>query len=1120
MKINYQKSYPIASKGSSRNLVVMIRLTAFLSLVLYLLISNGFANTVQAAENQQQTKRIVGTVTDQSGYPLPGVSILVKGTTIGIVSGSDGKYALDVPADGEVLVFSFIGMSTQEIPISKRVIIDVVMVEEALGLEEVIVVGYGTQKKVNLTGAIDVADGEKLANRQAPNVSQALQGILPGVSLSINNNYGFQPGATMDIDIRGIGSLNGGSPYVLIDGIPDNINNVNPEDIKSISVLKDAASSAIYGSRAPYGVILITTRKGEKNQRLKVNYSGNVNMHYPHKLPETVDSYLFAKVINEMGDNRGGRNYDERQIDRILAYQREDWDFIEQSINDDERSIGWPEDATIFGAFPEKGDRWNNNVLSYANNNWFDINYGNSVNQKHNLSLQGGSDKISYYFSTGLLGEESVLVYTSNDFFNKFNVMGTVDIAITDWWNFTYNTRMIQTVRERPNTNSTYDNLFTQVARTYPIIPLYDGYGNYHPESHIAELRSGTDRDEETNYMNTAKMEFRPVKGWKINADFSYNTSNSSGTNIQNLVTGYHPSDNSKFIEGYSSPNSIEEIREQNHYWTTNIYSTYDFKIKNSHNFMILGGMQLEKGRGDRLTGYNTNMISENVPSLATALGDALLSQSLWYTNITQGYFLRLNYNYQEKYLLEVNTRYDGSYVFREGNRWGLFPSFSLGWNVHKEPFWANIEKYINTLKFRGSWGQLGNQQISPFTDIELIGLSLDKIDWIFNYGEARPQGYTIPPNIINKNLMWETSTTKNLGVDVSFLKNRLQTNFDLFERMTTDMVGPAEEKPGVLGEGMPRVNNASLRTRGWELSVRWNHTIEKGFSYFIDLNLSDQKSVVTKYYNPTGVLSTWYKGAEVGAIWGYTVHDLFRTQEELTEYLATTDPSFIGSNWETGDVRYEDTNNDGKVNNGKNTIDDPGDRSIIGNSEPHFRLGISTGINFKGFDFAMLWSGVAKRDLWFPRSDHNIFWGVGAARHNSVLQYRVLDYYRDQPGTKLAGVYDGDANINLDGYWPRPYLNSSMENKNKNYANTRYLQNGAYLRLQNVKIGYSLPQQISSKLYLQNLNIYLSGENLFTFQKLPDCIDPVAPVGAGGTMGRPTYGADRIYSLGISITY
>ena len=447
MKINYQKSYPKASKGSCRNLNVTIRLTAFLSLVLYLLFSNGFAYTAQAAENQQQTKRIVGTITDQSGNPLPGVSILVKGTTIGIISGSDGRYALDVPADGKILVFSFIGMTTQEITISGRVLIDIVMVEEITGLEEVVVVGYGTQKKVNLTGAIDVADGEKLANRQAPNVSQALQGILPGVSLSINNNYGFQPGATMDIDIRGIGSLNGGSPYVLIDGVPDNINNVNPEDIKSISVLKDAASSSIYGSRAPYGVILITTRKGEKGQRLKVNYSGNVNMHYPHKLPETVDSYLFAKVINEMGDNRGGRNYDERQIDRILAYQREDWDFIKQSINDDERSPGWPEGATIFGAMPEQGDRWNNNVLSYANNNWFDIHYGHSVNQKHNLNLQGGSDKISYYFSTGFFGEQSVLVYTSNDFFNKFNVMGTVDVSITDWWNFTYNTRMIQTVR-------------------------------------------------------------------------------------------------------------------------------------------------------------------------------------------------------------------------------------------------------------------------------------------------------------------------------------------------------------------------------------------------------------------------------------------------------------------------------------------------------------------------------------------------------------------------------------------------------------------------------------------------------------------------------------------------
>jgi TonB-linked SusC/RagA family outer membrane protein len=1120
MKSNYQKSHSVASKGSNRDLFLLIRVTAFLSFVICLLISNGFAHTVQAAENQQQTRRIVGTITDQSGNPLPGVSIIVKGTTIGIVSGSDGKYALDVPSDGKILVFSFIGMASQETTISGRVLIDVVMVEETTGLDEVVVVGYGTQKKVNLTGAVDVADGEKLANRQAPNVSQALQGVLPGLNISINNNYGFQPGATMDIDIRGIGSLNGGNPYVLIDGVPDNINNVNPEDIKSISVLKDAASSAIYGSRAPYGVILITTKRGEKNQRLKVNYTGNFNIHYPHKLPETVDSYLFARVINEMGDNRGGRNYDESQIDRILAYKRKDWDFIRESINSDSRSPGWPEGATIFGAMPEHGDRWNNNVLSYADNNWFDIHYGHSTNQKHNLSLQGGTDRVSYYFSTGYLGEKSVLVYTSNDFFNKINVMGTVDIAITDWWNFTYNTRMVNSVRERPNTNSNYDNLFTQVARTYPIIPLYDGYGNYHPESHIAELQSGTDRAQEINYLNSAKMEIRPLKGWKINADFSYNTSNISETNIQNLVIGYHPSDNSEFIEGYSSPNEIEERRGQSYYWTTNIYSSYDFKIKNNHNFMILGGMQFEKGKGDRLIGYNSNMISESVPSLATAIGSALLSQNLWYSNITQGYFLRLNYNYSEKYLLEMNTRYDGSYVFREGNRWGLFPSFSLGWNIHREPFWENIKKHISIMKLRGSWGQLGNQQISPFTDIELIGLSLDKINWIFNYGDARPQGFTVPPSIVNKNLIWETATTKNVGVDISFLNNRLQTNFDLFERLTTDMVGPAEEKPGVLGEGMPRVNNASLRTRGWELSLGWNHTIKSGISYFVDFNLSDRKSVVTKYYNPEGVLSTWYEGAVVGEIWGYTVNDLFRTEEELSEYLENTDPSFLGSNWTTGDVRYEDTNNDNKVNNGRNTLEEPGDRSIIGNSEPRYQVGISAGVSFKGFDLSMLWSGVTKRDLWFPQSNHNVFWGVGSARHNMVLQYRVLDYFRDKPGDKLVGVYDGDANINLDSYWPRPYLNSSMERKNKGYANTRYLQDGSYLRLQNVKIGYSLPRQIASKLFLQNLNIYLSGENLITLQKLPDCLDPAAAVGAGGTLGRPTYGADRIYSFGVIITY
>ena len=521
-------------------------------------------------------------------------------------------------------------------------------------------------------------------------------------------------------------------------------------------------------------------------------------------------------------------------------------------------------------------------------------------------------------------------------------------------------------------------------------------------------------------------------------------------------------------------------------------------------------------------------MISENVPSFPTATGDAVLTEALAH-NATESYFARLNYNYKERYLFEANVRRDGSYVFRNGRRWGTFPSFSVGWNLHNEPFWENVGRYVNSTKIRASWGQLGNQNISPYSDLALMPISADKLNWIFGYGSTRPIGYTSAPALINRNLTWETATTTNVGLDLSFLDNRLSTTADWFERRTTDMVGPAEAVPGVIGADVPKENNATLRTRGWEVSLNWKHALANGLSYNIGVSLYDYRSVVTKYFNPTGTLSTWYEGAEVGDIWGYTVYDLYRTQEEVDSYVSKVDLTHIAANWNTGDLKYEDINGDGKVNNGANTIGDHGDMSIIGNDQPHYQYTISGGVSYKGFDFSMLWRGVAKKDMYFYRMS-NIFWGFTNGWWESCLTPDHLDYFRDQPGTRYSGLYEGDANINTDAYWPRPYLNDTEEAKNKNHANTRYLQNAAYLRLQNVQLGYSFPKSITSKLHLQKLRIYFSGENLLTFSKLPNGIDPVAPVGfpEGGSgnymgtagSGRLTYGADRIYSVGLTVTY
>jgi TonB-linked SusC/RagA family outer membrane protein len=1050
-------------------------------------------------------RTVSGTVKDSNGQAIAGAIVQVKSSTVGATTDEDGRFSLSVP-DNATLQISHVSYVTVEVVVGTQSTIDVVLDEGAEMLEELVVVGYGTQKKVNLTGAVDVISNERLSQRPSGNVSQSIRGLSP--SLNFSAGSAFQPGADMSVTIRGIGSLNGGSPYVLIDGFPGDMNLLNPDDIESISILKDAAASAIYGARAPYGVILITTKNGKKGAKMHVTYSGNVMINTPQKLPKGLDSRTWAGMLNEAGRNAGGSPVSEATIDRIVAYQNQDWDLLHQLIPN------YPEGADITsGAYPN-GEAWDNANLNFANNDYWDVWFGSSVNQKHDLSVQGGTEKASYYFSGGFLDQNGILNYGQDDF-RRLNLLGKVNIAISDRWDFSWDSRFSQKDRTRSSywNGGNYGTMFNYLWDwMYPITPIYDGWGNY-ANLTILYLQSGTERIKNLDYWNNFRTEIRPLKGWKINADFAYNTQDHSTSNTH-FSAKAHGTDNSNIIEFATTlPNNLRKQKYSNYYWNTNIYTSYSIDVLDAHHFSIMAGMQFEKGENNSINGYKTYLISESVPSFQTATGTVELSEALAH-NATQGYFGRFNYNFKDKYMLEANARYDGTYVFKKGKRWGFFPSVSIGWNIHRESFWAAIEPYVNTLKIKGSWGQLGNQNVNPYTDMELIPLQTGKLNWIFNPNSGRQIGYTSAPSIVNQNLTWETATTKNMGIETSFLKNRLQVDFSVYERTTTNMVGPSEAKPGVLGASPPSTNNATLRTRGWDLSLGWKQNINNNLSWFANVNLSDYTSVVTKYNNSTGTLSTWYEGKTVGEIWGYTVHDLFRTQAELDGYLEKTDLSFLGSRWRTGDTKYEDTNGDGKVNNGKNTVSDHGDLSIIGNDQPRYLFGLTLGASYKGLDFSMLWSGMLKRNVYYG-SGGRLFWGLHSNWWDSALHTRNLDYFRDEPGTKYYGVAEGDANINLDAYWPRPYLNGTELNKNTNNPNTRYLVNTAFARMTNIQLGYSLPKKWISKVHLDKVRVFFSGENLLTFTELPVGIDPEAPNG-----GNLTYGADRIYSFGITITY
>lgn len=1057
---------------------------------------------------------VSGKVTDEKGEALPGVSILVKGTQQGMISDVDGSFSIEVPNENATLVFSYVGYLNREVVVGSRTRLDIVLEVDQKLLEEIVVVGYGTQKKVNLTGAVDVISNEKIANRQATTVSQILQGQSPGLNFSVGSN-GLEPGASMNINIRGMGSVNGGSPYVIIDGFPGDMDRLNPNDIESISVLKDAAASAIYGARAPFGVIQITTKSGSKNEKMSISYTGNVSINSTARKPKMLDSYTFARVVNEMGVNGGGRPYSNEAVDRVIAYQNKDWDYLKQF---------YPTDVSYYESIPLANGTWGNLQNAHANYDWYDEFYGTSLNQQHNLSVNGGSNKITYYFSSGFAGQNGVVNY-GTDYYKRYNLAGKVKASITDWLDLRYETRFMRSTRAFPSMPGTqeYNYLFLHIMRTVPTQAKYVGNGAYSLQSKIPFVEdAGTSGNTTTENWQILAGELRPTKNWKVIGEFAYQTtsilqSNRELTVYEHLVNG----NLSPFAA--SVPSSLTKSQRNVSYWTTNIYTSYDLNL-GKHNAMFMAGTQLELSQMEQLTAAKTNLIVPTVPSLETANGSLTARESLEHW-ATQGYFGRLTYNFDERYLFEVNARYDGTSRFKKENRWGFFPSFSLGWNIGRENFWAGMTNVVNTLKLRGSWGQLGNQQVASYQDIALIPLQSGQLDWLFNFGATRPLGYTSAPRLVSPALTWETATTKNIGLNTGFIKNRLQVDFDAFERVTKNMIGPSEPLPGILGASTPRSNNATLRTRGWEAAVRWNDEIERGgLSYFVSLNMSDAQSVVIDYLNPTGIYTDWYAGKKVGEIWGYKADELFKTQEEVDSYLSQVDMSYIYSAWNPGDVKYLDINGDGRIDQGNNSINDPGDYTVIGNNSPRYLFGLTAGIEYKGFDFSFLMNGTGKRDYFahYSTSASGItnypYWGIGEWAH-TALTPQHLDYFRDKPGDQYTGLHEGVSNINVDAFYPKPYLQGHQNAKNR-HPSTRYLMDLSYLRLQNVQLGYSLPQSLLKKIKLQKMRIYLSGENLFTRTNLPKTIDPVAlGVTTGIVSIGQTYRADKMFSIGINTT-
>lgn len=1032
---------------------------------------------------------ITGKVTDKLDEPIIGASVLVKGTSNGVITDLNGVFNMkNVPSDG-VLTVSYIGYKDVEVKINpSQTSYAITLEEDNQMLDEVVVVGFGTQRRANLTEAVATVDTKALKSRPVTNLGQSLQGTVPGLNLSVGS-YGGQLGQTMDVNIRGTGTISTGSTastLILIDGIEGNMNNLNPDDIESISVLKDAAASSIYGSRAAFGVILITTKKG-KAGKASVSYSGNARYYGPFNLPNLMNSWDFANYFNEASVNGGGNViFDEDTMNRIQQYMR-----------------GEITTTTI----PNSNGNWQFHEKANDNVDWYDKQYKWSWAHEHNLNINGGSEKMQYYVSANYLGQDGNLRF-GEDAYERISTNAKINAQPYKWLDVEVNVKYVHTDLDNPLYSDMGGLLYHDIGRMWPMMPFLDPNGHFMRNGKLAQLTSGsrsvTSND---NVYLQGQLVFHPMKGWNIYANAGLRTINEFRKQNLNKVYEYNVN-NEPLLLGYNDSyaagqtGAMQRWTRANHL-TTSLYSDYEFTLNDNHKFKVMAGMNTEKYNNRVIGVQRMDLITENVPEIGAATGDDVINDASAYSWATVGFFGRLNYDYADKYFVAANIRYDGSSRFLRKDRWGTFGSFSLGWNVAREEFFPLDEDLMSQFKPRLSWGTLGNQNTNSYYPMYLTqSVSVNGGRWLMDGAYPTVAGV---PGAISSTLTWETVQSLNVGFDMSMFRSRLSLNFDYFIRKTLDMVGPAAEIAHIYGTGMPSTNNTDLKTKGWELAINWRDHIGD-VNYNVGFNIADSRSYVMTYPNESKSLGTYYEGQELNDIWGYVTHGIAKSQEEMDEWLVNNKPSW-GSGWTEGDIMYTDLNGDGVINTGANTLDDPGDRVKLGNSTPRFRFGLNMGLDWKGIDFSMFWQGVAKRDLALSGP---MFWGVGSGEWQSTGLETHLDYYRPENTTSVFGP-------NTDAYFPRIYLGNS---KNQ-YTQSRYIQNGAYMRLKNIQVGYSLPKQVLDKVGMEYLRFYVSAENLLTISSLPNGFDPETAYSAyGGAFNGKTYPLQATISFGVNVTF
>ena len=1026
-----------------------------------------YANEPEVVAQTKPTGRTVsGVVYDSDGLPVIGAGVMVEGSLHGTVTDEDGRWTLELEDDNVTLEISSMGYQSQSVAVKGRSDFTVTLTSDTQYLDEVVVVGYGTQKKVNLTGSVSMVTSEDMASRPVSNMSSGLQGLLPGVTVV---NATGQPGESgTTIRVRGVGTIGNANPLILIDGIEGDLSTINPEDIESVSVLKDAASASIYGARAANGVLLVTTKKmndnpGAAQDNAKVTFGAYAGIQTPTRLPQMCDAIEFMTLDNEARQNVG-------------------------------TAIGWLEDS-----FKKVAENTDPNY--FANTDWLDeVLNSYAPQQNYSLSLNGGIGSSGYMLSYRYFDQKGLTVGSSTGE-QRHNVRFKMNTKLIDRLtlssNISYTSRK---VTSPINSLTSGGGAIYNAMRIAPNAPVrytdgtwaYGG-GNTNPVAILNDGGRSNVSTEEFSLLEVLKLEI--LKGWDVTATYNLTSTNGFKDILKKTITFVNPDD--KSVNVYASPNSLKNVDLKNVQQTFIIQSNFDLTF-GKHNVSGVAGMSQEWYEARMFEASRTNLSTEFEPTLN--LGDpSTMSNNATYSSwALRSGFGRVSYNYDERYLLEANIRYDLSSRFHKGVRGGWFPSVSAGWRISEEQFMSFAKPYVDNLKIRGSWGMLGNQYVGS-SDYPYMSVLEAFTSGLSLIGTSATTGY-VPSTLANPNLTWEHIKMVNVGVDVALLQNRLTMSFDWFNKDTEGILLKLNY-PAQIGPKPSEQNAGKVNNRGWEFDLNWRD--QRGeFYYGIGFNISDVKNKIVDLAGNAPDLSGYQirmVGYPIDAFYGYkaiglmTPEDFKISDTQNNNYSLPKVPVILGNDYQPGDIKYEDISGpDGKPDG---RITPEYDKVVLGSNIPRYTYTVRGDLGWKGIDFSFVIQGVGKCDGYLE----------GTARH----AFQDMAAY---PQKVHLERYNVVTNPNPNALYPRLTYNTGF---NQNTFSTYWMENASYMRLKNVQIGYTFPEKWMKKARIDNLRVYLSGDNLLTVSDFFYAYDPETPVSKGGY-----YPQVKTVVLGLNITF